>query len=48
MRRLGRAGFLLGRIYPLFGYYPWECPLCRKMRLMRMRGRRMRRRGAIE
>jgi hypothetical protein len=46
MRRLGREGFLQSRIYPIFGYYPWECPICRKMRLMHVRGKRARRRSA--
>jgi hypothetical protein len=30
LRRLARRGFLQVRIFPLFGYYPWECPVCRK------------------
>jgi hypothetical protein len=30
MRRLGRQGFLERNIYSYFGYYPWECPICRE------------------
>jgi len=30
LRRLSRRGFLQKRIYSLFGYYPWECPVCRE------------------
>jgi competence CoiA-like predicted nuclease len=29
LRRLARKGFLQKEIYPRFGYYPWECPVCR-------------------
>jgi hypothetical protein len=42
MRRLPRAGFLQQYILPFFGYYPWECPICRKPRLIRYRGSRER------
>ncbi len=31
MRRLMRESFLQRNVYPLFGYYPWECPLCRDL-----------------
>ena len=44
MRRLARAGFLRKWILPLFGYYPWECFACRKVRLLRVRGKRVLRR----
>ena len=37
MRRLLRESFLQKHVYPLFGYYPWECPLCRKLVLLKMR-----------
>jgi len=40
MRRLQRKIFLERVIYPLFGYFPWECPVCRKSRLLRTRHRR--------
>jgi hypothetical protein len=33
MRRELRKGFLQARIFPLFGLFPWECQLCRKVRL---------------
>ncbi len=44
MRRLGRVGFLQRKIFPILGLYPWRCPICRKTRLRRERGKRSRRR----
>jgi len=38
MRRMGRTGFLQDKVFPLFGYYPWECPICRRTRMVRLRG----------
>ncbi len=35
MRRLSRKGFLQRKIYSFFGYYPWECPLCRTPLLLK-------------
>jgi len=43
MRRLMRESFLQKRVYPLFGFYPWECPLCRKTVLRRQRRERRKR-----
>lgn len=43
MRRLVRESFLQRSVYPLFGYYPWECPLCRKPVLLRQRRERRKR-----
>jgi predicted RNA-binding Zn-ribbon protein involved in translation (DUF1610 family) len=40
MRRLARAGFWQRQVFSRIGYYPWECPLCRKTRLFRVRGKR--------
>jgi hypothetical protein len=40
MRRLGRVGFLQRKVFPLFGYYPWECPICRETVMHRGRGKR--------
>jgi ssDNA-binding Zn-finger/Zn-ribbon topoisomerase 1 len=28
--RMQRKGFLQTSVYPLFGYFPWECGKCRK------------------
>lgn len=45
LRRIQREGFLQREFYPLFGYYPWECPLCREPILIKkryLRGRRSR------
>lgn len=36
--RVARTGFLKERIFPKFGFYPWECPQCRKKLLLRKRG----------
>lgn len=40
LARLKRHGVLVASILPVFGLYPWECPLCRKMSFMRSRGDR--------
>jgi hypothetical protein len=40
MRRLMRESFLQRKIYPLFGFFPWECPICRKPIMLRARHRR--------
>ncbi len=44
MRRLSRRGFLQEKIYSWFGYYPWECPLCRKPTMLRKQYQRKTRR----
>jgi hypothetical protein len=33
LRREERRGFLQRRFFPRFGLFPWECKLCRKVRL---------------
>lgn len=43
MRRVGRMGFFQSVVMPWFGYYPWECPLCRKVKLFADRGVKRRR-----
>ena len=35
LRRLARKGFLQLKVYPKFGYYPWECPICRNTIMIR-------------
>ncbi len=47
LRRLPRIGFLQQKVYPLMGYYPWECPICRQVKLFRKRGERIRRRSRV-
>jgi len=37
MRRLQRKSFLERRVYSLFGYFPWECPLCREPHFIKER-----------
>ena len=39
LRRLARQGFMQTEIYSRFGYYPWECPLCREPMLVRQQHR---------
>jgi DNA-directed RNA polymerase subunit RPC12/RpoP len=43
LRRIPRETFLQRKIYPLFGYYPWECPLCREPIMIKKRYQRRRR-----
>jgi ribosomal protein L40E len=33
LRRQKRHGFLQLKVFPLFGLYPWECAMCRKVRM---------------
>jgi hypothetical protein len=40
LRRRVRAGLRQKCIFPIFGYYPWECLSCRKTWMLRARGRR--------
>ena len=39
LRRLARQGFLQTKVYSRFGYYPWECPLCREPVMVRQQHR---------
>jgi hypothetical protein len=43
LRRLARKGFLQLNVYPVFGLYPWECPLCRKALMVKKKYARKRR-----
>lgn len=38
LSRIARHGFLRNHVFPLFGYYPWECAICRRESLVRKRG----------
>lgn len=38
LARIARRGFLRERFFPIFGYYPWECGMCRRQVLLRKRG----------
>jgi hypothetical protein len=42
LHRVARRGFLQTKVYPLFGYYPWECSACRRISLVRKRLERRR------
>lgn len=43
VHRLERKGFMQLNVYPLFGYYPWECGMCRQLFMIKKRYRRKRR-----
>jgi hypothetical protein len=36
LRRNPRKGFLQLYVFPIFGYYPWECLYCRKVRMLKL------------
>lgn len=38
LARIARRGFMREHVYPKFGYYPWECAICRREYLIRKRG----------
>jgi len=38
LTRIARRGFFRNHIFPIFGYYPWECSGCRREVLVRQRG----------
>ena len=33
LRRETRKSFAQKKLFPLFGFFPWECAICRKVRL---------------
>ena len=39
-RRVNRVGLLQNYVLPYFGYYPWECVMCRRKRYFRDNGHR--------
>ncbi len=43
LRRLPRQGFWQQKLYAYFGYFPWECPICRKTMMLKHRGKKRRR-----
>jgi hypothetical protein len=38
--RMERQGFMQQKIYPFFGYFPWECKICRVTFLEKKRNKR--------
>ncbi|MGC2618064.1 MAG: hypothetical protein WA414_03430 [Acidobacteriaceae bacterium] len=38
LARIARRGFFRERVFPKFGYFPWECAICRNEFLIRKRG----------
>jgi hypothetical protein len=47
LRRVNRNGYLQNIVFPYFGYFPWECVMCRRLRFIRDDGHRVPVRGAI-
>lgn len=41
MARVARKGFFEEKVFPVLGYYPWECSVCRCRQLLRKRGERI-------
>jgi hypothetical protein len=46
-RRVNREGFLQRAVYSYFGFYPWECVMCRRKVYYRDEGRRARRKKEV-
>ena len=38
LRRKPRKGILQKVLYPIFGYYPWRCRVCKGSYIIRKRG----------
>jgi hypothetical protein len=38
LARIARRGFMREHVYSMFGYYPWECAICRREFMIRKRG----------
>jgi DNA-directed RNA polymerase subunit RPC12/RpoP len=38
LSRLSRVGFLQKKIYPIFGYFPWQCTGCKGRVMIKKRG----------
>ena len=43
LRRVPRNGFMQKKVYTLFGFYPWECPVCRTTTMHKKQLQRRRR-----
>ena len=43
LARIARHGFLRKKISAIFGFYPWECALCRRQFMLWKRGAAYRR-----
>ena len=44
--RIERRGFLRRRVYPIFGFYPWQCKECGYEVVLRKRNRKRRKHTA--
>jgi hypothetical protein len=42
LHRVSRKGLLQRVVFPLFGYFPWQCKGCKSVQLMKKRGSRRR------
>lgn len=38
LARIARHGFLRRKLFPVFGFYPWECAICRRQFMLWKRG----------
>jgi len=45
--RVERRGVLQKRIYPILGFYPWQCRECDAVVMLRKRNRRRRKHTAV-
>jgi transposase-like protein len=45
--RIERRGFLRRRIYPIFGFYPWQCKECGYEVMLRKRNRKRKKHTAV-
>jgi hypothetical protein len=43
LQRIARKGFWQNKVLPYFGYYPWECPVCRTVFSLKKRNIRRKR-----
>lgn len=47
LARIARHGFLRKKIYAIFGFYPWECAICRRQFMLWKRGAGYRRSSSL-
>jgi DNA-directed RNA polymerase subunit RPC12/RpoP len=38
LARIARHGFLRKKVFSIFGFYPWECAICRRQFMLWKRG----------
>jgi hypothetical protein len=47
LARIARHGYFRRNIWPIFGFYPWECAICRRQFLLWKRGAAYRRSSTV-